>query len=39
MTKIKESELEEMLINYLISEYKEKIYESVYFIHQNNVDV
>ena len=39
MLKIKESGLENMFINYLISEYKEKIYESVYFIHQINVDL
>jgi hypothetical protein len=39
MIKIKESGLEDMFINYLISEYKEKIYESVYFIHQINVDL
>lgn len=39
LNKIKKSELEEMFLNYLISEYKEKIYESVYFIHQNNVDL
>ena len=39
INEIKNSELEKMFINYLISEYKEKIYESVYFIHQTNVDL
>lgn len=39
INKIKSSELQEIFINYLISEYKEKIYESVYFIHQSNVDL